>query len=63
MPQPRQPAPMAVLAEQLLIDMAAEAGEGLVSTPGDPMHAVVIARLEVRPSRVEPSDSASPSLA
>ncbi|XP_034248243.1 uncharacterized protein LOC117649484 [Thrips palmi] len=46
MPPLRQPLPMAALAEQLVIDMAAEAGEGLVSTPGDPMHAVVIARLE-----------------
>ncbi|KAK3908222.1 F-box/LRR-repeat protein 20 [Frankliniella fusca] len=47
MPPLRQPIPMAQLAEQQLIDMVTEAGEGLVATPGDPRHTAVMYKLHV----------------
>lgn len=43
---------MALLAEQQLIDMVTEAGEGLVATPGDPMHTAVMFKLHVAMRRL-----------
>lgn len=41
---------MAQLAEQQMVDMAAEAAQGLLSTPGDPTHVATICKLHVSPS-------------